>query len=501
MPDEKMQPDLHRRRLLALAGTAAIGSAPGVGQLFAPSADRRALTPAILPPASTRSVMERSLSRAGAVGDGKANDTAAIQEAVLEVERNTRFETHGSDTPYLGPGELVWPQGLFLVDDTIRICRSLRLRGEGQAEYSSGARIQQQRPGRHLFSVEPIAQGCSVGFSNMVLRANGGGGTGGALLRIVKDAGQCNSIRITDMVFATPQTHSIDITHGDDVLISRCLFDASGSECIQLGRSLPDAHVTNARIVESNFYAIASECIVLGSVEGLIVQSNTVFTERATRTFVNIHGAAGRTRNIVVRGNTLRTVDCLVDVTAADGVVIEGNAGEGMGAGVDPRRALVCCAGACSGVVVTGNRMKGEATLGLYDDSAATVTGAVIAANALAATAGRGAPIRAGNTRGRISDNQVDGATGQGVGHRWLTAPGAAAPGPIAPGATAQVTLSVEGAIAGDIVTAVAAGTTLPDGVVTAAHAAKDAVVIRYTNVTGHMIAVPAHIMAVLVTR
>lgn len=501
MRNEETRPDICRRGLLALAGTAVIGSAAGAGQLFTPSTDRPTSTPTILPPASTRSVMERSLSRAGALGNGKADDTAAIQEAVLEVERNTRFETNGSDTPYLGPGELVWPQGLFLVTDTIRIHRSLRLRGEGQAEYSSGARIQQQRAGRDLFNVEPMAQGCSVGFTNMVLRANGGGGTGGALLRITKGAGQCNSIRITDTVFATPQTHAIDITHGDDVLISRCLFDVSGSECIQLGRGHPDARVTNARILESNFYSIASECVVLGAIEGVIVQGNAVFTERATRTFVNIHGAAGRTRNIVVRGNTLRMVDCLVDVTSADGVVIEGNAGEGMGAGVAPRRAIVCCAGACSGIVVTGNRMKGEATLGLYDDGAAMVTGAVITSNALVTTTGRGGAIRAGNTRGRIGDNQVDGASGDGVGYRWSTTPGAAAPGLMAPGATAKIMLSVTGAIEGDIVNAVATGIILPDGIVITAYAMKDTAEIRYTNATARAIAVPAHMLTVQVTR
>lgn len=479
-----------------ILGAGAVATLPGTERLLSARA-----TPDVLPATGSRSVMERSLSRAGAVGNGKTDDTGAIQEAIAEVERNTRFETDASNSPFLGPGELVWPQGLFIISDTIRIRRSLRLRGEGQAEYSSGARIQQQQPGRDVFRVEPIAQGCSVGFSNLSLRANGGGGTGGALLRIVKAAGQCNSIRIVDMAFSTPQTHAIDITHGDDILVARCLFDASGSECIRMGLGSGGARVSNVRIADSCFYAIASECIVLGEADGVVIQGNTVSTDRATRTFVNVHGVANRTRNLVVRGNSVRSVDCLVDATAVQGLVIEGNVGEGLGAGVDPRRALITCAGACSGVVVSANRLAGEATQGCYDDTAGTVTNVVLTANAFTANGMRTQPLRVANTRGLIGDNEVSGAARNGVGYRWKTSSRAIAPGNIAPHASHTITLPIADTIPDDSIVVTPLDIDLPPGIVLTARCKSGVAAIRYDNVTGTPIALRAHDLALLVTR
>jgi len=455
----------------------------------------------LLPAASQHSVMERSLSRAGAVGDGKTIDTGAIQDAIAEVERNTRFEVDGGNTPFLGVGELVWPQGLFLVDDTIRITRSLRMRGEGQAEYSSGARIQQQRPGKDLFLVEPIAQGCSIGLSNMVLRANGGGLSGGALLRIAKAAGTCNTIRIAEVVLATPQSHAIDIANSDDVLISRCLFDVSGAQCIRMGLASPDGRVTNARITDNYFFSVAGECIELGKVEGVLIQSNNSFTESATRTFVKIRGETGKTQNIVVRGNSINKSDCLVDAAMTDGLIVESNIGKAMGAGVAPRRALVCLSGACAGVIVTGNRLQGEATLGLYDDAAAIVRDAVIANNAFTATGAHTAALTAANTQGRIGDNQIAGSARNGIGYRWTTANKSLSPGTVAAGAAAVVTVPVISALPGDRVAIDVLKYTLPDGVVLTSQADKDAVTVRYANVTQKPIQILPHDLAVMVTR
>ncbi|MCW4463464.1 right-handed parallel beta-helix repeat-containing protein [Sphingomonas sp. BT-65] len=444
--------------------------------------------------------MERSLSRAGAVGNGKTDDTNAIQAAISEIERNTRFETDGSNTPFLGIGELVWPQGLFIVSGSILIQRSLRLLGEGQAEYSSGARIEQQRPGHDLFRVEPIAQGCSFGLNNLVLRANGGGGSGGALLRIVKTKGQCNSIRILDTVFATPQTHAIDITHGDDILIDRCLFDVSAQECIRIGQGATGGRVSNVRITRNNFYAIASECIVLGGARSVVIESNNAFTDRATRTFVRIGDDAGQNQTITIRGNTLKTVDCAVDATTVTGLVVEGNNGEAIGGGVAPRRAAVTLAGACTGVVVVGNHFSGQGTLGLYNDAAARVTDAVIVANGFIAQSAQGAALNVANTSGRIGDNQVSGAPRPAVGHRWSTSRNAAAPGVIEAYGSRTISLPVAGALPRDHA-AVDPDRPLPDAIAVAARAKDHAIDVRYANATPRPVPVPPHDLTVLVTR
>lgn len=504
--EEYLQIITSRRDLIKLGGiSAGIGA---IGQVSVPIAAANNLKISLESAQRSddnklsRSVMEKSLSRAGAVGDGKTLDTGAIQEAVAEVERNTRFEIDGSSTPFLGPGELVWPQGVFLVDDAIVITRSLRLRGEGQAEFSSGARIQQQRKGKDLFRVEPIAQGCSVGLSNLSLRANGGGATGGALLRVsAAAAGHCNSIRIENVVFGTPQTYAVNIERGDDVLISGCLFDVSGAQCVRLGAAAPGHRVSNARIVDSYFFAIAQTCIEAADVDGLIARGNNLVTNTTTRTFLYTPEKAKRCRNIVVQGNTLRNVDCFVDVTGVEGVVIDANIGDALGAGVSPRRAIIQCAGTCSGVVVTGNRLTGEATKGFYNDATATVTDAVIVGNSFAATGAASAALHAANTQGRIADNHIGGTARNSVGHRWTTLNDALIPGKIAVGTAATISLPVVGARPGDSVIIDQIGSVLPDGIVMSARADSETMTIRYANITNHPIWVGAHGVSAMVTR
>lgn len=425
-----------RRSLLAMIGTGLTGAIFGGGKLSAQtnktpllSADSYTL-PADSSPqpsasqitilhrtAGTSGILEKSLSRAGAVGDGKTLDTEAIQGAIAEIEHNTRFEAYASNTPFLGAGELVWPQGLFLVDDSIRITRSLRLRGEGQAEYSSGARIQQQRPGRDLFLVEPIAQGCSISLDNLVLRANGGGASGGALLRIAGGFGRCNSTRITGVVFATPQSFAIDVRCGDDLLVNRCLFDVSATRCIRAGGSAADDKVTNARLTDNYFFSIAQDCIALTNADSIVIQGNNVFSPTSTKTFLQAGGdVPAEVRNVLIKGNTLRKVECLADLTAIDGFVMDGNIADTVGAGAKSARSLIRCAGSCSGLVLTSNLMKGNVgPMSFYDDSAAAVSGSIITGNSFVATGGNGPALRAANTTGRIGDNSFAGFPEQSV--------------------------------------------------------------------------------------
>lgn len=502
--------DGRRRTILTTMGVGVAGLLGGGERVLAalsltptPDASNRIRPtqgPQIIPPPGPRSVMEKSLSRAGAVGNGQADDTDAIQTAISEVERNTRFESDASNTPFLGAGEVFWPQGLFLISNTIRIRRSIRLRGEGQAEYSSGARIQQERSGMDLFLVDPIAQGCSIGLNNLTLRANGGGGSGGSLLKIVKKEGQCNSIRIIETVFATPQTYAIDITHGDDILIDRCLFDASGQECIRLGQREVNGQVSNVRITRSNFYAIASECIVLGNANSVVIESNNVLAARATRTFVRVRGDLRQARVITVRGNTLKGVNCAVDVTDVSALIVDANNGEQIGGGVTPRRAAITCAGACAGVTITGNRMSGDGALGLYDDTAASVTDAVIVANSFVGTSGENTALRVTNTRGRIGDNHISGTPPPGVGYRWSMAYNFGTLGLIQPHSSSTLSIAVPSAIAADNVT-IATDQNLPKAIMISGRAKVGAIDIHYFNSTPWPTEIPAHVFAVTITR
>ena len=150
---------------------------------------------------------------------------------------------------------------------------------------------------------------------------------------------------------------------------------------------------------------------------------------------------------------------------------------------------------------MTANRLKGEATLGFFDDTGADVREVVLSGNVFTATKGQGAPLRVANTQGRIGDNQITGAYRQGVGYRWTTISQPLSPGQVRQRRGVDISLPVIDARPGDDVTINPLGMALPDGIILTARATSDAVVIRYDNVSDRPIHVPAHDGVICVTR
>lgn len=445
----------------------------------------------------------------GATGDGETDDTAAIQAAIDYVESTVDMATHSSNSPANGAQCLFFPAGLYLVNGSLVITKSMSILGDGHSEYSSGTRIQQEAATTDLFRVEPIAQGASVSFDDLTLRANGGGGASGALINITKPAlgGQCNSVRIRGCTFGSPQKFAIQYQRGDDILIEGNLFDVSALQAISLGTSTAADVVTNVRIVNNDFFDVSQQAILLYNVDGLIISDNTVWSTTSTTTLVDgTNTVPYQIKNVTIKGNTLERVHCVANVTAVNGFIVEGNTGDDLGGGAGSTNSLLQFAGACSGVVVANNRLSGN--LGakhFYDDTAATVAEAAISGNSFKATGGTGAAIRASNTGGGIGVNSVIGFAERSIGHRWTTSGNAMAPGVVTRATPGSVNLTVVGVQQGDNVVIQPASTApmAPTGFVVDAYvSAPNTVTVRYQNAfAADPSGVPAHDISAIVMR
>lgn len=445
----------------------------------------------------------------GATGDGETDDTAAIQAAIDFVESTVDMATHSSNSPAAGPQTLFFPAGLYLVTDALVITKSMSIVGDGHSEYSSGARIQQQTSAKDIFRVEAIAQGASVSWTDLTLRANGGGGTGGALINITKPTlgGQSNSCRIVGCTFGTPQTLAIKVQRGDDLIIENCLFDVSALQAIGLGTSTAADVVTNVRISNCDFYDISQQAILVYNVDGLVIEGNTVFSHTSTASFVDAANTLPyQIKNVTISNNTFKRVKVIAYATAVQGFVVSGNSGDELGGGSGATTSLLEFTGTCAGIIINGNRFSGNVDAQyFYDDTGATVTEAVITSNSFKATGGTAAALRANNTGGSIGMNTFTGFAANCIGHRWATTSSGVAPGVVALGASSTVNITVAGVLQGDIVHFEPSSTSwiAPDGfVVTAYVSASNQISLKYTNVgAADPTGVPAHDVTVMVTR
>ena len=444
----------------------------------------------------------------GAVGDGVADDTAAIQAAVTAVCLHTDPATYGSNTPALGPTELFIPAGLYKLTAAVTATRSISIRGEGHSEFSQGTRVIQNTNATDHFQINPIAQGSSVSFTNLTMTANGGGGTGGACINITKAAGSCNSIRVIGCTFGTPQTYAIKIQTADDVMIYDNLFDVSATSCISLGTSTAADVVSNCCIRGNTFYSIANYGVLTYNVTGLLIEQNRVYPSASNLgTFLDGYNTLPyQVKNVVVTGNNFSGVNCIAKLTAVVGFVFQGNNGVLLGAGAGATLSCLEFTGTCSNISISGNMLSGAFdTKNFYNDAGATITSANISANLFKATSGSGQALFCGTTTGTIAKNTCIGFTPNSVSQHFYTTGSAISPGVIGTLASFTFNLTVTGVKQGDQVQLSSSSTVWPFttvGIVCWAYASgANTISIRYDNVTGGAIGVPPHDFGFEVTR
>lgn len=436
----------------------------------------------------------------GATGNGSSDDTAAIQAAIDYAEAS-------ATPPSAAPGvvQVYFPFGRYIITDALTVTKSLSFVGEGHSEYSTGARIIQNTAAKDHFLVQPISAGCSVSWDDLTLTANGNGNTGGACINIEKTAGTCNSIRIRRCTFGTPQNFSVKIQAGDDIQISECLFDVSARECLALGTSTAADVVSNCAITNNAFFGVSLDCVEAYNVDGLIIANNRVYPSGAGVTNVFFEGTNTlpyQIKNVTVSGNTFKNVECIANLTDVEGISITGNNGVNLGGSSLSGFEM---AGACTNVSFTGNVLSGDfGAEYFFNDAGGTLSGLSLSSNTFYNEGATGQAINVPNAFGFVGENAVIGFTTPCVGEQWYTTGNAISPGVINSLASYTYTATVNGAKQGDKVTLTPSSTTWPAPagiVVTAYISAANTVSIKYTNVTGSPIGVPAHDFGVLVTR
>jgi hypothetical protein len=440
----------------------------------------------------------------GAVGDGVADDTVAIQAAINYLEST-------ATPPSAGPGAvtLFFPFGLYILTDALIVTKSLSFVGEGHSEYSTGARLIQNTFAKDHFKVQPIAVGCSVSWDNLTMTANGGGGTGGSCINVTKTTATCNSVRIRGCTFGTPQTFAINLQSSDDVQIDGNLFDVSATNCIGLGTSAAGDVVGNCAITNNAFFTISNFAILAYNVTGLVIANNRVYKGTGYANlgkFIDGYNTLPyQLKNIVIEGNSFKDIDILAWMTSVDGLSINGNVGLNLGPGNSATVSCIELTGTCSRVNINGNAFSGAfGTKNFYNDSGATVTASSIGQNTFLATSGTGQALVCANTTGSITQNAVTGLTTPSVSEQIYTTGNAISPGVVGSLASSTFTKTITGAKQGDRVTLTPASVTwpAPAGIVISAFiSAPNTVSIQYTNVTGSPIGVPAHDFGILVTR
>jgi len=440
----------------------------------------------------------------GAIGNGVADDTQAIQDAIDYAEAS-------ATPPSAAPGvvEVYFPFGVYKLTDALIVTKSLSFVGEGHSEYSTGSRLIQNTAAKDHFKVEPISVGCSVSWSNLTLTANGNGGTGGACINITKTTAACNSVRIYECTFGTPQSLAIKIQSGDDIQITGNLFDVSATACIALGTATAADVVSNCAILNNAFFGLANSALLTYNVNGLIVANNRVYpnpgSPNLTRFVDGYNTLPYQLKNIVVQGNLLKGVDCLLQLEDVNGLVFANNNGVDLGASTGATLSCIQLTGTCVNININANVLSGSFdTKNFYDDSGATVSGAVIGGNTFANTSGTGQALVCGGTAGSILVNEMTGFSSPSVGEQIYTTGNAINPGTINSLASSTFTKTITGARQGDRVTLTPSSTTWPGpaGIVIVSFvSASNTVSIQYTNVTGSPIGVPAHDFGILVTR
>lgn len=440
----------------------------------------------------------------GAVGNGTTDDTAAIQAAINYVTSTYDPATYASNSPYNGPCSLFFPAGWYKITSALTITKKIALEGEGQSEFSSGARLEQFTSNQDLFQINPVSAGMSVSFERLTLRSNTSGT--GHLINITKGAGTCNSIRILDCTFGTPQAHSIRIQGGDDVRIDGCLFDASANNAISLGSATAADVVSNCEVTGCAFYSIPTRCFLLYNVDGLHVHHCRVYgaSPRTTHFIDGYNSLPYQLKNLVVTDNVLKSVACLIQATGVQGAVFKGNQGSNCGAGAGSTLNWLEFTGTNLDVVIDGNEMVGSFdTKGAYNDAGGTVTGR-ISNNVFRATAGTGQALVCTNTTGQIRDNHLPGWGAKSLSERIVTTGSAVNPGLIAAGASYSKTFTLTGAAQGDRVTVGTVTTAWPVNVgveVEGFISAANTVTVQYRNVTAGGITPAAHDISYEVER
>jgi Right handed beta helix region len=210
------------------------------------------------------------------------------------------------------------PEGSFRLTDPIRWRGPIAIVGAGTAGWEGGTTIFQTTQGRNIFefygsmddhtTLGLSVRGISFGFTQQ-------GGSGCALYIPKNDDTpqgsllSSNSLYVEDCRFGgfNPYGSFLSVHHGNDIVVSRCLFDGCYGNTISLGDDTdPDARCTDVCIEGCGFFN-TNYGVRIYNAEGVTITGCRFFHGSAAQYMIYLGAKAAinrdRVENVVICGN------------------------------------------------------------------------------------------------------------------------------------------------------------------------------------------------------
>lgn len=324
----------------------------------------------------------------GAVGDGIADDTAAIQAAInyaVALQNpavDIGFPVHrGADC------QVYVPYGRYKITSALSVPGTVRLSGSGGGAYA-GSMLVQATDGISMLVLDAANDGQSNAtvVENLIFKS-GSASSNGNVAQIIVGTGNGNSNYIRNCWFQAPENYAIWITKGGDVQISGCTFDIVPFHCICIGKST-EGSVVDVSITDNTFFEVALNCVRLIKAKGLIFANNRISNSAgATHDTIIINGQdATFISSLTITGNEYTNVRNFAYIPYNTfGLTITGNTGYAS----DGFFFSLNGTGILFGATIVGNSVYSNSTSAanrLIDGGAGALQGCTIVGNAFYAS-------------------------------------------------------------------------------------------------------------------
>jgi hypothetical protein len=249
-----------------------------------------------------------------AKGDGRTDDTKALQAAIDAACKANNPKAKGTSSPSEGSNTVYIPHGFYKITGELFVRGSCTIMMEQASSYG-GTRIQQTAQGKHLFHIIKDNDGISSGVHIIGGILKGGATKAGNETALIyggesaQDANN-NSTYIDNVWFQTPEKYGVNLARGDDIHIRNCTFDVSAYHSVKLGSRTNV--VTNSSIIGCTFYDIRGGAIDLINVEVLQINNNIIYAnkEKYIPYFINANGES--IKGVQISNNLIQYVNRLI---------------------------------------------------------------------------------------------------------------------------------------------------------------------------------------------
>lgn len=267
----------------------------------------------------------------GAVGDGIADDTAAVQDAIdFALSQTDPIHVEKPVFEQARNGYVFFPLGTYKVDE-LHVDGTISMWGVGGGIYAASV-LMQRTAGQSILRLKGDTD--SVGsqatrIENLTFKSVSGTSQPTVAQIITDTEINSHSVYIRNCWFKTPERYAIWIKQGDDLQITDCTFDVSAFNFIRLGSA--EGVVMNAGIRGCTFFEPAIDAIALENVRGITINGNRCYYLNVSSNnawFVNFPSTgAVSIRGVSITGNDVRNIFGVLGLpTVARSVAVQGNA-------------------------------------------------------------------------------------------------------------------------------------------------------------------------------